>query len=134
MFRRMVLIAGAAVMLIGAIGCGGPNWGPMPRPTAEVLSDAQRIDDLEWLDEIVKRVDAQFRHRGSYDEIIRTTVTFLVSPSGRISEVRVDKPSRWDAFDRSCVDAVERVGMLPAPPGDDGDVRVTMQFSSNRAG
>jgi TonB family protein len=86
----------------------------MLTPLALGLLLAAVPDDFrEYLDQIRKRVESNWKYPANADEL-QATVKFNLDRAGRVSELKVTKTSGRKNFDESVLDAVRTATPFPS--------------------
>jgi TonB family protein len=86
----------------------------MLTPLALALLLAAVPDDFrEYLDQIRKRIESNWKYPANSDDL-QATVRFNLDRAGRVSELKVTKPSGRNNFDDSVLDAVRTATPFPS--------------------
>jgi TonB family protein len=81
--------------------------------TLVLLLAAVPDDFRTYLDQVRKRVESNWKYPANSDDL-QATVKFNLDRAGRVSELKVTKPSGRKNFDESVLDAVQTATPFPS--------------------
>jgi TonB family protein len=81
--------------------------------TLALLLAAAPDDFRTYLDQVRKRVESNWKYPAASDEL-RATINFNLDRAGRVSELKITKPSGRKNFDESVLDAVRTATPFPS--------------------
>lgn len=81
--------------------------------TLALLLAAAPDDFRSYLDQVGKRIESNWKYPAGSDAL-RATVKFNLDRAGRVSELKITKPSGRKNFDESVLDAVRTATPFPS--------------------